>query len=363
MSAKEQAARVDRDRGPARSLARRLRTWGAGNRFLAVLVLLIGLFVFFSASQEHFLTERNLKNLLTSVSILWIVSIGLTFVLLTAGFDLSVGSTLALSGIILAAFYNDLGLPAGAAVVLTVIAGALLGGGINGFLIGRIGLSFLVVTLGTLILFRGVVNIWSGTETVSVGSNLVETIGIGEVAGLPTPIWVMAATFLLALWVLRRTYLGRDIYAVGGNPEAARVSGIRVAWILIAAYAVSGACAALAGVIQVGRIGAASPLVGEAVLFQAAAAVLLGGTSFSGGIGGVGGTAVGVLFIGVLGNGLAVAGVEAFWQQAITGAILIVAIFLDKVQREGWSSLGFGRRRAARRRAEGTRERGERGPT
>jgi ribose/xylose/arabinose/galactoside ABC-type transport system permease subunit len=236
-------------------------------------------------------------------------------------------------------------------VLLTVLAGALLGGGINGFLIGRIGLSFLVVTLGTLSLFRGVVNIWSETRTDSVNSDLIEKIGIGELVGLPTPIWIMAATFAVALYVLRRTYFGRDVYAVGGNAEAARLSGVKVAWVLIAVYAIAGAMAALAGVIQTGRIGAASPLVGETVMLDAAAAVLLGGTSFAGGVGGVGGTAVGVFFIGVLQNGLAIAGVEAFWQQAISGAILILAVLADKIQRDGWASLGFGRGMRVRARA------------
>src|SRR5690606_5132719 len=144
-----------------------------------------------------------------------------------------------------------------------------------------------------------------------------------------------------ALFVQRSTYFGRDVYAVGGNPEAARLSGVRVSRTLIAVYGIAGLLAALAGIIQVARIGAASPQVGGAVLFDAAAAVLLGGTSFAGGIGGVGGTAVGVLFLAVLQNGLSVAGVESYWQQIITGAILIAVVTLDKGQREGLRSLGL----------------------
>jgi ribose transport system permease protein len=330
-----------------------LREAASDNRFLAVLALLVVLVVFFSLTQERFASEQNIKNLLTSVAIIWVAAIGLTFVMLTGGFDLSIGSMVALSGIFLSVFYNDVGMPATFAVLCTIGVGVALGGGVNGFLSGRIGLSFLVVTLGTLILFRGLVNIISDTRTVEVQSRLVERIGIGELIGVPTPIWIMAATLLVALFVLRRTYFGRDIYAVGGNADAARVSGVHVSRTIIAAYAIAGACAALAGVIQTGRIGAASPLVGETVLFDAAAAVMLGGTSFAGGIGGVGGTAVGVLFIGVVQNGLAIAGVQSFWQQTLIGAILIVAVFLDKLQRDGWSSLGFGRRRAARRTLDG----------
>jgi ribose/xylose/arabinose/galactoside ABC-type transport system permease subunit len=159
---------------------------------------------------------------------------------------------------------------------------------------------------------------------------------------------IMIGTFLIALYVQRSTYFGRDVYAVGGNAEAARLSGVRVGRTIIAVYAISGLLAAFGGVLQTARIGAASPLVGEAVLFDAAAAVLLGGTSFAGGVGGVGGTVVGVLFLATLQNGLSVSVVASFWQQIITGAILLAAIILDRVRRQGLGSLGV-RARAARR--------------
>jgi ribose transport system permease protein len=327
------------------------RAWGArvggtwrfaiAQRFLAVLVLLAFLLVFFSVTEERFFTSRNIEALLTSTAILWVVAMGLTFVLLAGGFDLSVGSMLALAGIALGSFYNDLGLPIVLAILATLAFGALLGGGINGVLIGRFGLSFLVVTLGALILFRGVLNLWSGTRTTQVLSPFLESMAFDRFLGAPIPVWIMAGTFAAALYVQRSTYFGRDIYAVGGNREAARISGINVARTIIVVYAISGMLAAFGGVLQTARIGAASPLVGEAILFAAAAAVLLGGTSFAGGVGGVGGTAVGVLFLATLQNGLSVAGVEAFWQQIITGSILLVAVFLDKVQRDGWSSLGL----------------------
>ena len=142
----------------------------------------------------------------------------------------------------------------------------------------------------------------------------------------------MVATYLVALVVLRWTYFGRDVYAVGGNITAARLSGINVARTLIMVYAIAGLCAGIGGVIQAGRLGAASPLVGESTPLDAAAAVLLGGTSFLGGVGGVTGTAVGVLFIGTLQNGLSISGVSSFWQQVVTGVILILAIAIDLLQ-------------------------------
>jgi ribose/xylose/arabinose/galactoside ABC-type transport system permease subunit len=324
---------------PGGSAARRAWTAASAQRFMAVLLLLVALFVFFSFTQERFFTSGNIDALLTSAAILWVVSIGLTFVMIAGGFDLSLGSMLALTGVALGSFFNELSLPIGPAILLTLGLGLVLGGAVNGFLIGRIGLSFLVVTLGTLILFQGALNLWSDTETQQVISPLLDSLAFDALLGIPVPVWIMAAVFLVALYVQRSTYFGRDIYAVGGSPEAARLSGIKVSRTIISVYAIAGLLAALGGVLQVARIGAASPLVGEALIFDAAAAVLLGGTSFAGGVGGVGGTAVGVLFLATLQNGLSVSGVESFWQQIITGAILIAAVLLDKVQREGWSSL------------------------
>jgi ribose transport system permease protein len=322
---------------------RRAWTAASAQRFLAVLVLLVALFVFFSLTQERFFTSGNIDALLTSAAILWVVSIGLTFVMIAGGFDLSLGSMLALTGIALGSFFTELDLPVGPAILLTLALGLILGGGLNGFLIGRIGLSFLVVTLGTLILFQGATNLWSDTKTTQVISPFLDSLAFDDVLGIPVPVWIMAVVFLIALYVQRSTYFGRDMYAVGGSPEAARLSGIKVSRTIIAVYAIAGLLAALGGVLQVARIGAASPLVGEALIFDAAAAVLLGGTSFAGGVGGVGGTAVGVLFLATLQNGLSVSGVESFWQQIITGAILIVAVLLDKAQRDGSSSLARAR--------------------
>lgn len=330
-----------RDAVRPRDALDRLRRAATAQRFFAVLVLLVAIFVTFSLTQERFFTSPNIEALLTSAAILWVVSIGLTFVMLAGGFDLSIGSMLALAGIALGSFVNDFGIPVPAAVVATLAFGALLGAGINGVLVGRFGLSFLVVTLGTLILFRGVLNLWSDTKTRQVLSPLLDSIAFDKFLAVPIPVWIMLGTFLLALYVQRSTYFGRDVYAVGGNPDAARLSGIKVSRTIIAVYAISGLLAAFGGVLQTARIGAASPQVGEGILFEAAAAVLLGGTSFAGGLGGVGGTAVGVLFLAVLQNGLSVSGVESFWQQIITGAILLAAVLLDRVQREGWRSIGI----------------------
>jgi ribose/xylose/arabinose/galactoside ABC-type transport system permease subunit len=323
------------------SAARRAGSVATRQRFFAVLVLLIAVFVFFALSQNRFFTSANIDALLTSASVLWMVAIGLTFVMLTGGFDLSLGSMLALSGIALGAFVNDLNLPIGIAVLLTLLFGLGVGAAVNGFLIGRVGLPFLVVTLGTLTLYAGLVNLWSGTKTTQVISSVLDGLAFNHALGVPVTVWIMLGVWLIALFVQRSTYFGRDVYAVGGSADAAQLSGVRVSRTLISVYALAGMLAAAAGVIQVARIGASSPQVGGTVIFDAAAAVLLGGTSFAGGIGGVGGTAVGVLFLATLQNGLSVSGVASYWQQIITGAILIIVVASDKAQREGLRSLGL----------------------
>ena len=280
--------------------------WSTISRYGTVLVLLVAIFVYFSVSQSNFFTSANLQNMLAGLSILWVVSIGMTFVVLTGGIDLSVGALLALSGLILSKLFNGAGIPALVAVLLTIAIATLIGGGVNGVLIGRAGLSFFVVTLGTMSIYFGIVNIWSKTQTSYVNSSLVDGIGYGKGLGVATPIWIMIGTFVAAFVILRWTYFGRDIYAVGGNIDAARLSGIRVSRTLMAAYAVAGLCSGLAGVIQAGRLGAASPLVGQDIPLNAAA--------------------------GVLQNGLSIAGISSFWQEVVVGAILVLAIGIDRLQ-------------------------------
>jgi ribose transport system permease protein len=328
VSAKSEVLR----RGRLRAAAEAGAAWSLSSRYAAVLLLLVGSAIYFAVSETGFLTNANIENLLTSVSILWVASMGMTFVVLTGGIDLSVGALVALSGLVLSKLYSGAGLSSWLAVVLTLLVGLAIGAGVNGLLIGGAGLSFFVVTLGTASLYQGSVSIWSGTKTTYIDSSFVDWVGFGKVAGIDAPILVMVVFFLLAFVVLRWTYFGRDVYAVGGNVEAARLSGINVTGTLVAVYAIAGFAATVAGVIQAGRLGASSPIVGSDIPLSAAAAVLLGGTSFTGGVGGVTGTAVGVLFIGTLQNGLAIRGVSSFWQQVVTGVILVLAVGIDRIQ-------------------------------
>lgn len=312
-----------RERAPVGFATRLFQQSARYRNIVALLVLLI---VFFSVTQHDFFTGANLSNLLTAVSVLWVVAIGETFVLISGGVDLSVGALGALVGIIVAKLLL-LGIPSGFVVVIAIMLGTLIGGVINGTLIGKFGLSFFIVTLASYIAFTGVVNVWSQTQSFIISAPAIIAIGTHNMIGIPICVWIMALVFVVALFLQRRTYFGRSVYAIGGSVVAARLSGIRPARILLLVYSLCACLAALGGVISTGRIGAASPQVDTSLPLDAAAAVLIGGTSLTGGAGGVEGTAFGVLFIGVLQNGLSLAGVQSFWQEVVTGVILIAAVF------------------------------------
>lgn len=305
------------------------KAWRATANFRPILILVVAMFIFFTVTQSTFSTDQNLKNMLADSAILWIIAMGMTFVLISGGFDLSVGATAALVGIFMVKVLA-LGLPGGVVLVLMVLFGALVGALLNGIPIGRLNLSVFVVTLASMIALTGVVELWSGGESSYVTAPVAAMIGVDNVFGFPVPIWIMAAVFLAALYVQHLTFFGRDVYAIGGSPIAAKLAGIRVPRTLMMVYGLMGGCAALAGAIAVGRVGAATPTVDSTIALQAIAAVLLGGTALTGGSGGVGGTALGVLFIAILQNGLSLAGVSSDWQNVVTGVILLLAVLSDR---------------------------------
>jgi ribose transport system permease protein len=305
--------------------------WGRSRPFRPVLVLLSGLVIVLSLVDPGFFTVVNLQNIATSVSVLWIIALGATFVQLSGGIDLSSGAVAALAGICLAKLVAT-GLPGPVAIVAVVAFGAAVGAVINGIPVGILRLNVFVVTLASMTAITGVVSLWSGTESIYVTSPAIDWLAQSTFLGTPMLIWIMAAAFGVFLYVQTRTYFGRDIYAVGGGMTAARLSGIRTSRTLVTVWAVAGAMAALAGIIAVGRIGAAAPVPDDTLPLNAIAAILLGGSALTGGVGGVGGTALGVLFIGVLQNGLSLSGIPTYWQQIVTGIILVVAVLGDRLQ-------------------------------
>jgi ribose transport system permease protein len=311
------------------SLARAV--WHRSRPFRPVLVLLSGLVFVLSLVDPGFFTVVNLQNIATSVSVLWIVALGATFVQLSGGIDLSSGALAALAGVCLAKLAAT-GLPGPVVIVAVVAFGAAVGALINGVPVGILRLNVFVVTLASMTAISGAVSLWSGTQSIYVTFPAVAWLALNSFLGTPMPIWIMATAFLVFLYVQTRTYFGRDIYAVGGGMTAARLSGIRTSRTLVMVWAVAGAMAALAGIIAVGRIGAAAPLPDNTLPLNAIAAILLGGSALTGGVGGVGGTALGVLFIGVLQNGLSLSGIPTYWQQIVTGIILVVAVLGDRLQ-------------------------------
>lgn len=313
---------------PARLAAQAPPWTGVG---IVLLVMVAGLAV----TQDLFLSPINVVNILRGVAIPLLLAVGATLLLTTGMIDLSIGSLLALSTMMLAGLLA-LGLPAWLAALGTVLAAAVLGG-INGLVIAKAKLSFFVVTLGSLAIFRSAAQL--PTEGLSVplsgrpGFGLIEWLGDGEVGPLSVPVAVSVGTVVLMLFVMRSTNFGRAVYGVGGNENAARLAGIPVDRVRIVSFAINGALVGLAGVLFAGRIRSGSPLVGAGIELEVIAAVLLGGTSFLGGSGSLVGTLVGVLFIGVLQNGLNLIGVQALWQGIVTGAVLILAVWVDRIRR------------------------------
>ena len=301
------------------------------HRFGILLVLLaVGLGL--SLATESFLTVSNLTNVARQVSINGILAVGVTFVLLTGGVDLSLGSVVALSGVVCATFAHPSG--DGHPLFLPVAAGLLTGaacGLVNGGLVTKGHVAPFIVTLGMMTVARGLALIVSGGRPVADMSERLTALA-GDVGGVPIPLLFFVAVALAAWAFLRRFRLGRHVYAVGGNEQAARAAGISVGRVKIFVYVLCGLMAGLAGVVLAARITTGQPNAGVAYELDAIAAVVIGGTSLSGGIGSVAGTVLGVILIGVINNGLDLMSVSSYYQQVVKGVIIVGAVWLDRRQ-------------------------------
>jgi len=295
----------------------------------SLVLALLALCAVLSLKSPAFLTGTNILIVFRQISINAILAIGVTFVILTAGIDLSLGSVVALAGVLSATFAHPDTFPVIVPVLVGLTAGVLVGL-VNGLVITRCHVAPFIATLGMMTMARGAALVFSKGRPVSNLSDPFNVIGGGDIAGIPVPIVIMVSVFVVSYLVLSRTTLGRYMYAVGGNEEAARASGIRVNRIKLAAYAICGALAGLAGIIQASRISTGQPNAGISYELDAIAAVVIGGTSLSGGIGGVGGTVLGALIIGVINNGLDLLNVSSYYQQIIKGMIIIGAVALDR---------------------------------
>nr|WP_282567994.1 ribose ABC transporter permease [Devosia oryzisoli] len=304
-----------------------------------VLILLV---VLMSIFAPNFNRVDNLLNIARSISVNAILAAGLTFVILTGGIDLSVGSIVAVSGVV-AVIAAIAGVPAPVAVVIGMAVGGACGL-VNGVLTAYLALAPFIVTLGTMTFLRGLAyTITNGQPIVSSDLNFKD-LGNGYLLGIPVPVIAMVAVFLVAWFVLERTRYGRHVYAVGGNAQAARLAGVQVNRIILSVYVVAGICAGLAGVIFAARVISAQPTAGTGYELDAIAAVVLGGTSLVGGRGRIVGTLIGAVILGVLTTGLILLNVQFFTQLLIKGVVIILAVAIDSLkQRPELLSVLFGR--------------------
>jgi ribose transport system permease protein len=323
----------------ARLLVARLLTTAGGRG--GALIILLALVVAFSLVADNFLTVDNLRNILRQYSVPAILAVGQTLVIVSAGIDLSVASTAALSGSVMGVMYAHEGYPEPVALLMGLAAGFAVGA-INGFVITKWRVPDFIATLGAFTAVRGVALLvtdglpvpdYTKAQEGRTVPQTVTTLGADSVFGIPLIAVVAGACALIGWFILSRTTLGRSAYAIGGNREAARVSGIRVARVKWSIYVFSGLMAAIAGFMLTGRQGSANALMGEGMELQSIAAVVVGGTNLFGGEGTIGGTIIGVLIIGVLNNGLNILGVADFWQRVVNGSIIVAVVALDQWRR------------------------------
>lgn len=298
-------------------------------RRLGTLAGLLALCLLLWILTPHFLTVSNLLNVLEQTSINAIVAVGMTYVIISGGIDLSVGSLLALSGVVLATLLQqDRAIPAAAAGAVAI--GALFGSA-SGVTITWGRLPPFIATLGMMSIARGCALLFTEGRPVSGFGPEFRAIATARIAGIPAPVFVTAGVYAVGHFVLSETRFGRYVYALGGNEEATRLSGVNVRAYKTAVYAVSGLTSAIAAVLLTARLNSAQPIAGIMYELDAIAAVVIGGTSLSGGEGSLAGTLIGALIMGVLRNGLNLLNVSSFTQQVVIGLVIVFAVLVDTV--------------------------------
>ena len=295
---------------------------------LTTVIALIILMAVITIINSNFLTANNLLNLLLQVTSNALIAFGMTFVILTGGIDLSVGSILALSSALTAGLLGS-GMPVTLAILISLILGCILGM-MNGLLISYGKLAPFIVTLATMTIFRGATLVYTNGNPITKGLSdtfLFQFLGQGYIVGIPFPVIIM---FIVLYVLLHKTAFGKSVYAIGGNEKAAYISGVKLNKVKIIIYSISGIMASISGLIITSRLSSAQPTAGASYEMDAIAAVVLGGTSLSGGKGRILGTLIGALIIGVLNNGLNIIGVSAFWQQVVKGVVILIAVLIDR---------------------------------
>ncbi len=292
--------------------------------FLILLVMIVGM----TFASDFFLTSRNIVNIIRQISINAIIATGMTFVIITGGIDLSVGSILAVSGVLAAYMVKNTAAPLWIIVAISILAGGVCGVA-NGLIISRLNVPPFISTLALMTACRGLAYRIAGGRPIVDLSEKFLSIGRGKFLSIPNPIWFMIFILAIGFLILQKTKFGRFVYYIGDNEEAARVSGISVKAVKTTVYTLAGLCAGFAGVILSSRINSGQPQAGLTYELDAIAAVVIGGTSLSGGIGTISGTLVGAFIIGIINNGMNLLNVSPFNQMIAMGLVILGAVILD----------------------------------
>ena len=301
---------------------------------MGILIAFAVLYLFLAinpATSEAFLTRQNMFNVLRQISTNLYIACGMTMVIILGGIDLSVGSIIALSGCVAAACVARHGMPIPVALLIGTLLGATFGM-INGVVISKTTIPPFIVTLATMNVARGFAYVYTGGSPVRVVTKEWQFIGAGYIGMIPVPVIIMLLVLITTALLMNNTRFGRHIYAVGGNIQAARFSGISVGKVKFWVYSFSGLMAGLAGVVLASRMYSGQPTAGNGAEMDAIAAVVVGGTSMAGGAGKIGGTIIGALIIGFLNNGLNLLNVNSFWQYVVKGIVILLAVFVDFIR-------------------------------
>lgn len=301
-------------------------------RKYGAVIALIAMIVVASAASDRFLTVGNLFNVLRQISIVGVLALGMTFVILTAGIDLSVGAILTVVVVYTADTVQLYGVVPG--IITALLVGGVLGL-VNGLGVTLGKVQPFIMTLGMLAMAKGFALLFTQGTPIAITDTAFLSLGNGRILGVPNPVLVFLGLLLVTWFVLRHTTFGRSVYAVGANEEAAHLSGVPVARVKTAVYVVSGVMAGIAGILYASQLGVGSPVAGDGYELDAIAATVVGGTSLFGGIGGVGGTFVGAALLGVLSNFLNLTGVSPYAQNVFRGALIVAAVLLQRRSARG----------------------------
>jgi ribose transport system permease protein len=298
---------------------------------LSLVVSFLLLCLFFATQTSSFLSVSNLENLARTLAVVGITAVGMTMVLITGGVDISVGSVAALTGVLTSLFWRELGVPLLPSTLLAILGGTLVGL-INGFVITTLKINPLITTLATFSIVRGLAFVLSEGQTNLLSNPAFNFIGRGDIFGIPFSLLLMTVLYLVFIYILNQTQFGRNLYAIGGSLERSRLAGIQVHRHLLLIYTLCSFFAALSGVIGVSQLGSSAPRAATGLEFTVITAVVLGGTSLSGGKGSLIGTLVGVVILRILDNGLVLMKVPSFYQDVARGLVLLLAVGFDQLR-------------------------------